>query len=273
MAAITHLIAAFYAVVEVLISGRSRQEVLQQLGVEPADFAAASRIAEGYTWRGQFTAALIDQSRGGTPQIVSQLRQLAALEHHYDILMFQFQRAEKMCTQIRQAQHEIREATKADKDSFRIAQAAARILRDIAKAEIRLEKTLAAKEEQISTIAKSRQKFEIAPPPVVSQPESSESQSSESKNSESQFTESNAIESAASDVQDISLQPTEPFETEERAAVEESPPLPAEPMSKEHAAILERHRQRIKNALPKDRPGLIAKILDLEKAKSLSRAA
>jgi hypothetical protein len=249
----------FIALSEFLVRLRPAKEVAQALaaehGVKLPDLSVALPGIHHHSWHGKLAAALADPDF--PPDLVTKLIHLARLERCHSDLLEQHTRAEDLRHRI-SAQPEVinlEQFKKAEAFTFKVKEAIARILRDLQKAQNQYEKALNAKSKDSESAKTIAGKPRMAQNPV--QTPASASNLKESLTKE-------AVSETDLDAQSVACLPPSPAPT--------APPVPAQPIAdpgsdQEFQACLIRNRHLIKNTPAKDRPALIAKLREREKAK------
>jgi hypothetical protein len=231
------ILPLFAALSELLVSGKSSAEVAADFQIDLDELTRAAKIARGNLWKGHLARAL--QSPDQRPELLTHFSTLAGLEHHYGLLMAQWQRAEETCRQVRALKDpDIVLQMKADAFSFRIEQAAARIFRDIQKAEAQLQKIIAT--PYLSFVAEKDESLHSKKNPPQTQP-----------------------------APQVIHPPANPVSASQKHWASALPPVAAEPPVQPQNELLQKHRQRIKNTPAKDRPALIARLMEQGRPKEL----
>lgn len=234
--------ALILAAVDYLLSRRDSRQVAKDFDVSENDLAATYHRAQAHSWPVKLAAALNDPLH--RPDTLLIKRHLAHFEQQYGELLVQYQYAMQTCEKIRtMKQVDPSLLLKADSLAFRIHQASTRILRDIQKAELRLEK--AEKSPPPAT------DVDDAAPPSSRQPEAPRE---DARNIDPKPTGS---------LQDTATNSSQQQNAESGVAQEAS----SMPSEEEFKSVIFKHRHRIKDAKPSDRPALIAKLIQQEREK------
>lgn len=224
----------FMAIAEFFISRRPAKGIAEQNGVDLQSLNAALPKFVDHTWQGKLAAALANPTQ--RPDLIPLYVHLARLEQHHADLVAQLDRAQDLTNKIRsQEAINLENLVKAEAFTFKIHTAIGRLLKDIERAEIRLEKAQKpAPEQKPASGGRKSPEFSVAMTDPVSK-----------------ITETPLQPPANPDPQATTVPPPDPFLN----------------------AILAQHRHRIKNTPANDRPALIARLLEQEHAKRKRQAA
>lgn len=239
------------ALAEFFISRRPAKAIAEQSGVDLQSLSAELPKLMNHTWRGKLAAALSNPAE--RPDLIPLYIHLARLEEQHAFLVAQLDRAQDLASKIRSQEIiNLDSVIKAEAFTFKVQTAIGRLLKDIERAEIRLEKAQKpAAEKQMASGGRKSTEFPTSASEGRESPEDNSPSNSHNNPAAPTNTEISPVLAA-------SHQPS---------ATNTSPPDPL------LTAVLARHRQRIKTTQPKDRPALIARLLEQERTKPEKQAA
>jgi hypothetical protein len=233
--------ALLFAAVDALFTRRDVRTIAKEARVELPDLKRVCREAYQKSWQGRYALALTDPHF--RPDLFAILNHLARMEKLIEELMAQYQYARQTCDYLRSLERiDPHLIIKADSLAFRMHQSASRALRDMQKLEIRLEKAESNPPQNPTT-------------PVAKTPVSHMASGGRER-----------PETAPPDNPDRASAPTASAEGAASPAANPQPPVPDSPPTQdEFSSILVKHRHRIKDTPAKDRPALIARLIQQER--------
>jgi hypothetical protein len=267
MAAPIPLLLAAAACAEWFVTSRPIKLIAKFLKLEPEPLETAVRgLAAPFTYHGCLQSAL--EKADFRPDLIPQRIHLARLEHQLSNLILQSDRAEHRIQHLSKQEGgcDYRDMFEAEKYSNRLQQQSVRLLKDIQKAQLQLEKAASAPPQ--TAVASQAQpaspSHDSAQPPanVSANPTSLESISKRAALAEASVSE------AASQAADSEAAQSSP-PNQHGLSLPISPP----PSDEEFLHCIIRNRERIKNTPAKDRETLMVRLIEEHRTKTSPRAA
>ncbi len=234
------LLLAAAACADWIVTFRPLKVIARMFEIELDQLQEALTGLHPFSFRGKLESALAAPE--DRPDLISHKTHLARLEHQLNLLARQFDRAEFSIEDLKKRTngYEPKEMLKAEQFANRIHQQTVRLLKEIQKTQLLLEKLASEPPQKSPTL------------PVKSPPTANQAQS----------------EKNAQDTRDPELAPSQ-----NQTPPASNPSASEQPTEEEFLRCIVKNRDRINNTPAKERQSLILRLIEEHRAKTTNRAA